>query len=79
MAEPPRQVGEIGRGAVGEPALRLRPNKLGRVEFRGVAREVGHLEPRMGGEEAADHRPLVDRGPIPEKDDGPPEVPSVLK
>jgi len=70
-----REIGEVNRGAVRQGPLGLRPDELRRVEFGGVAGEPFHLEARVGPEDASDPGARVDRGPIPEEDDRPSEVP----
>ena len=74
-AQAPPQVREGGWRAIGHPSLRLRPDEFRRVELRGVPGEVRYVKSGMGPEEGGHQGALMDRGPVPQEDDGPPEVP----
>src|SRR5262245_61728690 len=68
------QVAEIGRGAVGEFPVGLRPHAFGGIELRDVRGEVVTIEPRMVGLERAVFAPPMDRPAIPEQGDRAPEM-----
>ena len=68
------QMNHIGWSAVGQAAVRLVPDVLGRIEFRGVGWEVLRVDPRMLLQETADFFAAVDGALIPEQKHRPPKV-----
>ena len=68
------QLSHIRGSAVGQAAVRLVPDVLGRIEFRGVGREVLRVDPRMLLQEAADLFAAVDGALIPEEKHRTPKV-----
>ena len=58
----------VGR-SICEAMVCLRPDVLGRIEFRGVRGEVVHMELRMSGQEVPDFTPAMNRAAIPKQVD----------
>ncbi len=69
------EVAEVIGSAIGECMVRLGPHVLGRIELRGVSREVMDVEPGMVGEERADFAASMDRAAVPEQVAGAPQMP----
>jgi len=68
------ELGALGRTAVGQLGLGAVPDALVGVEFGGIRGEVLQAEARAPGEEVTDHRAAVNRAPVQEHDDVPPQV-----
>ena len=68
------QVPEILEQAVGRMPFPIVPELLGRVEFRGIRRELFDMQPRVGLADRLDGTPPVNTGAIPEEDDMAPQL-----
>jgi hypothetical protein len=67
-------VGEVLGDGIAEGALELGPHELIGVEFRCITREALHVEAWVGGTELPNRTGLVNRGAIPQQDNGTSEV-----
>jgi hypothetical protein len=61
----------IDEQAVGQVGIGLAPNELGRIKFGRVAGKLFHVQPGMIGQKCLDGRVAMDRGAIPEGNNGP--------
>jgi hypothetical protein len=65
---------QVVRRAVGEGAIGLRPDILGRVEFGGVRRELVDVEARVDGQEGPHLPAAMEGAAIPEQVHRAPQV-----
>lgn len=74
VRQPSAEFAEIVRDTIGELVVGPGPHVLGRIELRGVRREVVHVKAGMAGQERADLATAMDRAAIPQQVDGTAEL-----
>ncbi len=74
-SEPPVELNHVHGRTVGQGAIGLGPDVFRRIELWRVGRELFHVESWMGGDPLVDFFTAMDRAPIPEQDDGSPQMP----